>query len=59
MGMGARTNLYRIGGYPLTQLIFLFFFVLNFFFFIRNAESDKINGKHVVGGPLTQLKLIK
>ena len=62
MGMGStpRTNLYRIGGDPLTQLNFLnniFFFFFNFF--IRNGDSDKINGKYVVGDPLTQLKLIK
>ena len=60
MDMGPRTNLYRIGGDPLTQLIFLIlnlFFIL--FFFIRNADSDKINGTYVVGDPLTQLKLIK
>ena len=30
-----------------------------FVFFIRNADSDKINGKYVVGDPMTQLKLIK
>ena len=59
MGMGPRTNLYRIGGDPLTQLHFLNYFLLNVFFFIRNADSDKINGKYVVGDPLTQLKLIK
>ena len=60
MDMGPRTNLYRIGGDPLTQLILL---ILNFIiiigFFIRNADSDKIHGKYVVGDPLTQLKLIK
>ena len=56
MGMGPRTNLYRIGGDPLTQLnLFNYIFV----FFIRNADGDKINGKYVVGDPLTQLKLIK
>ena len=55
MGMGPRINLYRIGGDPLTQLIFFnYIFVL----FIRNADSDKINGICVVGDPLTQLKLI-
>ena len=54
MGMGPSTNLYSIGGDPLTQLFFL-----NFFFFRKNADSDKINGKYVVGDPLTQLKLIK
>ena len=59
MGMGPRTNLYRIGGDPLTQLIVFNFFLLHFRFFIRNADSDKINGKYVVGDPLTQLKLIK
>ena len=53
MGAGPGTNLYSIGGDPLTQLIFLIFF------FERNADSDKINGKYVVGDPLTQLKLIK
>ena len=55
MGMGPRTNLYRIGGDPLTQLIYIFFVS----FFIRNADSDKINGKYVVGDPMTQFKLIK
>ena len=55
MGAGPSTNLYSIGGDPLTQLIFF----LDFVFFIRNADSDKINGKNVVGDPLTQLKLIK
>ena len=59
MGMGPRTNLYIIGGDPLTQLNFFNYIFLNFFFFVRNADSDKINGKYVVGDPLTQLKLIK
>ena len=59
MGMGPRTNLYRIGGDPLTQLNFLNYIFLNFVFFIKNADRDKINGKYVVGDPLTQLKLIK
>ena len=59
MGMGPRTNLYSIGGDPLTQLNFLNYIFLNFFFFKRNANSDKINGKYVDGDPLTQLKLIK
>ena len=59
MGMGPRTNLYRIGCDPLTQLNLLILTFLNFFFFIINADSDKINGKYVVGDPLTQLKLIK
>ena len=57
MGMGPRT--YRIGGDPLTQLICFNYIFLNFVFFIRNADGDKINGKYVVGDPLTQLKLIK
>ena len=59
MGMGPTTNLYRIGGDPLTQLNLFNNFFLNFVFFIRNADGDKINGKYVVGDPLTQLKLIK
>ena len=59
MGMGPRTNLYRIGGNLLTQLKILNYIFLIFFVFIRNADSDKINGKYVVGDPLTQLKLIK
>ena len=57
MGMGPRTNLYIIGGDPLTQLNL--FIIIFFFFFIRNADRDKINGKYVVGDPPTQLKLIK
>ena len=59
MGAGPSTNLYSIGGDPLTQLNFLNYFVVNFFFFIRNADIDQINGKYVVGDQLTQLKLIK
>ena len=59
MGMGPRTNWYRIGGDPLTQLKFVNSIFVNFFSFIRNANGDKINGKYVVGDPLTQLKLIK
>ena len=59
MGMGPRTNLYRIGGDPLTQLIFFNLIFFNFIFFIRNADGDKINGTYVVGDPLPQLKLIK
>ena len=58
-GHGPRTNLYRNGGDPLTQLHFCYEHFLNFFFFIRNANNDQINGKYVVGDPLTQLKLIK
>ena len=52
MGMRPRTNLYRIGGDPLTQLI-LFNYI---FVFIRNAESDTINGNYDVGDPLTHLR---
>ena len=59
MGMGPRTNLYTSGGDPLTQLHFCNYIFLNFVFFIRNADGDQINGKYVVGDPLTQLKLIK
>ena len=59
MGMGPRTNLYRIGGDPLTQLNLFNYIFLDFLLFIRNADGDKINGKYVVGDPLTQLKLIK
>ena len=59
MGMGPRTNLYRIGGDPLTQLNLFNYNFWIFFFFIRNADGDKINGKYVVADPLTQLKLIK
>ena len=59
MGAGPSINLYSIGGDPLTKLILLNYIFLNFFFFIRNADSDKINGKYVVGDRLTQLKLIK
>ena len=59
MGMGPSTNLYSIGGDPLTQLILLNYNFFEFFFFIRNADGDKINGKYVVGDPLTQLKLIQ
>ena len=59
MGMGSRTNLYRIGGDPLTQLNFLILIFYILFFFIRNADSAKINEKYVVGDPLPQLKLIK
>ena len=58
MGAGPSINLYSIGGDPLTQLNCFNYIFLNFVFFIRNADSDKINGKDV-GDPLTQLKLIK
>ena len=54
MGMGPRTNLYSIGGDPLTQLKILNYYFC-FFFFKRNADSDKINGKYFVGDPLTHL----
>ena len=59
MSAGPSTNLYSIGGELLTQLHFLNYIFLNFFFFIRNADSGKIKGKDVVGDPLIQLKLIK
>ena len=59
MGAGPSTNLYSIGGDPLTQLNFLNYFFVKKMFFIRNADIDKINGKYVVGDQLTQLKLIK
>ena len=51
MGAGPSTNLYSIGGGPLTQL--------NFCFLHKNADCDQIYGKYVVGDPLTQLKLIQ
>ena len=54
MGMRPMTNLYRIGGDTVIQLK-----PKKCVFFIKNADSDKINGKYVVGDPLTQLKLIK
>ena len=50
MGMGPRTNLYNIGGDPLTQLIFFYFIFLQI-----NADSEKMNGKYFVGDPLTHL----
>ena len=53
------TNLYRIGGDPLTQLHLFNYKFWIFFFFIRNADGDKINRKYVVGDLLTKLKLIK
>ena len=59
MGAGPSTNLYSIGGDPLTQLNLLNYYFLIFFFFIKNADSDQINGTYVVGDPLTQLQLIK
>ena len=59
MGAGSSTNLYSIGGDPLTQLNLLNLIYFYFLFFITNAYSDKINGKYVVGDPLSQLKLIK
>ena len=55
MGAGPSINLYRIGGDPLTQLLFFNYICLNFLFFIINAASDKINEIYVVGDPLTQL----
>ena len=55
MGMGPSTNVYRIGGDPLTQLNFCYYTFLNFFFFIRNADSEKMNAKYFVGDPLAHL----
>ena len=55
MGMGPRTNLYNIGGDPLTQLICFNYFFLNFFLHQINADSEKMNGKYFVGDPLTHL----
>ena len=55
MYMGPRTNLYSIGGDPLTQLKKQIKFFGNFFFFKRNADSEKMNGKYFVGDPLTHL----
>ena len=52
MGMGPRTNVYNIGGDPITFCKFFFF---KFFFFKRNADSEKMNGKYFVGDPLTHL----
>ena len=54
MGMGPRTNLYRIGGDPLTQFNSLNLNFCEFFFFKRNADSEKMNGKYFVGDPLMQ-----
>ena len=54
MGMGPRTNLYGIGGDPLTQLIIFYYIILNFVF-IRNTDNEKMNGKCFVGDPLTHL----
>ena len=52
MGAGPSTNLYSIGGDSLTQLIFLNYIFFFFFFFIRNADSDQINEKYIVGDPI-------
>ena len=54
MGAGPSTNLYSIGGDPLTQLIF-FNYILLILFFKINADSEKMNGKYFVGDPLTHL----
>ena len=48
MGMGPRTNLYNIGGDPLTQLNFVKY-IKKKKIFIRNADSDEINRKYFVG----------
>ena len=53
MGAGASTNLYSIGGDPLTQLHFVNYIFVKKNFFIRNADIDKINGKYVVGDLMT------
>ena len=53
MGMGPMTNLYSIGGDPLTQLNLIN--DIFFLFFKRNADSEKMNGKYFVGDPLTHL----
>ena len=56
MGMGPRTNVYNIGGEPLTQKFYIF--EITFFgkkFFKRNADREKMNGKYFVGDPLTHL----
>ena len=55
MGAGPSTNLYSIGGDPLTQYIFLNYIFLNFCFFIKNADSEKMNGNYFVGDLLTHL----
>ena len=54
MGKGPRTNLYIIGGDPLTQLFF-YYFLFIYFVFKRNAVSEKMNGQYFVGDPLTHL----
>ena len=59
MGMGPRANLYSIGDDPLTQLNCLFFLFFFIFHSSKETLSEKINGKYVVGDPLTQLKLIQ
>ena len=56
MGMGPRTNLYNIGGDPLTQLnLFNYIFLKNVLLYNRNADSEKMNGKYFVGDPLIHL----
>ena len=55
MGMGPKTNLYSIGGDPLTQLHFFNYIFLKFFLLQKNADSQKMNGKYCVGDPLTHL----
>ena len=54
MGMRPGTNLYSIGGDPLTQLNFcnyIFFFKLS----SKETLTEKMNGKYCVGDPLTNL----
>ena len=52
MGVGLRTNLGNIGGDPLTQLIYYyFFFNIKYIFFFNvwvSRHSQKMNGKHLV-----------
>ena len=55
MGMGPRTNLYNIGGDPLTQLNNFNYIFLKFVLLQNNADSEKINGKYCVGDPLIHL----
>ena len=55
MDAGPSTNLYSIGGDPLTQLIFVNYIFLNFVFFIRNTDNEKMNETYFVGDPLTHL----
>ena len=54
MGVEPRTNLYNIGGDPLTQLIIIFFLFFLFNVWI-SRHSQKMNGKRFwIGDPLMQ-----